>query len=151
MNKAKRILAVASGGGHWIQLLRLRPAFQGCDVAYITTLPGYRHDVEPARFHLVNDASRWDKLAVLRQAIRVAMIVLKERPDVVITTGAAPGYFAVRVANLLRKKTIWLDSIANVDEVSLSGRAAGPRADVFLTQWPHLAKESGPRYEGAVL
>ena len=27
-----KILAIASGGGHWIQLLRLRPAFSGADV-----------------------------------------------------------------------------------------------------------------------
>ncbi len=31
-----RVLAVASGGGHWVQLLRLRPAWEGCDVAYAT-------------------------------------------------------------------------------------------------------------------
>ena len=31
-----KILVVASGGGHWIQMLRLRPAFEGLDVAFVS-------------------------------------------------------------------------------------------------------------------
>jgi hypothetical protein len=76
---------------------------------------------------------------------------MRERPDVVITTGAAPGYFAIRFGNWLRARTIWVDSVANVDELSLSGRKAGPHADLWLTQWAHLAKPGGPRFTGSVL
>jgi hypothetical protein len=46
---------------------------------------------------------------------------------------------------------MWIDSIANVKQLSSSGKLAGKFADVWLTQWPDLAKESGPRYWGAVL
>jgi hypothetical protein len=41
--------------------------------------------------------------------------------------------------------------VANVDELSMSGRKAGPHADLWLTQWPHLAAANGPRYSGSVL
>jgi hypothetical protein len=70
---------------------------------------------------------------------------------VIISTGAAPGYFAVRLGRLLGAKSIWLDSIANVERVSMTGELVGPKADLWLTQWPHLALPTGPRYEGAVL
>jgi hypothetical protein len=73
------------------------------------------------------------------------------RPDVVISTGAAPGYFAILFGKKLGAKTIWLDSIANVDELSMSGRAVGKYADLWLTQWEHLATEGGPDFIGAVL
>ena len=37
----KRILALSSGGGHWVQLLRLRPAFDdGCEVTFATVDKG---------------------------------------------------------------------------------------------------------------
>ena len=78
-------------------------------------------------------------------------IVLKERPNIVISTGAAPRYFALRLGKIFKAKTIWIDSIANVEKLSLSGLKVGPYADLWLTQWPHLARENGPFYRGAVL
>jgi UDP-N-acetylglucosamine:LPS N-acetylglucosamine transferase len=149
-SRKQRILAVASSGGHWVQLRRLTPAFEGHDVVYLTTDPGHRDEVAPARFHTVNDASRWNKAALLLSALRVLWVVLRERPEVVVSTGAAPGYLALRCGKLVGAQTIWIDSIANVEELSLSGQMASVKADLCLTQWPHLA--AGPvGYEGAVL
>ena len=58
---------------------------------------------------------------------------------------------ALRLGRLLGARTIWLDSIANVDELSLSGLKARRHADLWLTQWPHLARPEGPFYMGAVM
>jgi hypothetical protein len=147
----KRILAVASGGGHWVQLLRMLPAFEGCDVAFVTTIPSYRAQVQHSRFYVIRDANRWNKLGLLWMALVLLWIVLRERPYCVISTGAAPGYFALRFGKWLGARTIWVDSIANVEELSMSGRKIGKHADLWLTQWPHLASPGGPHYEGAVL
>lgn len=146
-----RVLAVASGGGHWVELLRLRPAFEGLDTAYATVSRTYRPDVPGNRFYVTGDATRWNKLALLLVATRVLLVLIRERPNVVISTGAAPGYFAMRLARLIGAKTCWLDSIANVDELSLSGQRAGPHADLWLTQWEHLARPGGPEFLGAVV
>jgi UDP-N-acetylglucosamine:LPS N-acetylglucosamine transferase len=150
MPKTQRILAVASSGGHWVQLRRLAPAFEGNDVAYLSTDAGHRAEVGAARFHTVRDANRWDKVALVRCALQVLWVVLRERPDVVVSTGAAPGYLAIRFARPLRARTIWIDSVANVDELSMSGRMASETADLCLTQWPELAG-GRVRYLGAVL
>ncbi len=160
--RSPRILAVASGGGHWVQLLRLRPAFEGVKVVYLTTEAGYAADVAPARLIVVPDANRWNKLAVARMFLAVLWAVVRVRPKVVVTTGAAPGYAAIRFAKLLGARTMWIDSIANSEELSMSGQMAGKHADAWLTQWEHLgavgdeqaAKGAGdrkPRFEGAVL
>lgn len=150
-----RVLAVASGGGHWIQLRRLRPAWQGMDVTYLTTVPGYAEavaaDPEKPGFVVVTDANRWQKLRLVRQMLEIAWAVLRIRPHAVVTTGAAPGYFALRLGKLLGARTIWVDSMANAEELSLSGRQAGPHAQLFLTQWQHLARPEGPHFRGAVL
>ena len=42
MTRKPRIMAVASAGGHWVQLMRLRPAWQDMDVTYVTTDSGLR-------------------------------------------------------------------------------------------------------------
>ncbi len=148
-----KILAVASGGGHWVQLRRLFPAFEQANAVFVTVQPDYQQDTpQGAKFYTVRDATRWDKLGLVVLVFQLLLIILKERPDVVITTGAAPGYLALRLAKLLcRSKTVWIDSIANVEELSLSGRKVGPHVDLWLTQWAHLAKPEGPVYLGSVL
>jgi len=152
----KRILAVASGGGHWVQLLRLMPAFEGCDVAFLTINRAYRSQMAGQRFYVVNDATRWNKVALFFMCLRIARILFKEKPDIIVSTGAAPGYFALRLGRLAGIKTIWIDSIANVERLSLSGARIGKHADLWLTQWPHLAVPTqnaggSPQYRGAVL
>ena len=147
----KKILAIASGGGHWVQLLRLRPAFNEADVVYATVKEGYHRDVDDAPFSVVPNANRWDKVALIKSAISILFLILKERPQVVISTGAAVGFFAVRFAKFLGIKTIWVDSIANAEELSLSGKKAGAFVDLWLTQWEHLATENGPHYYGSVI
>ncbi len=147
-----RILAVASGGGHWVQLLRLRPAFEGARVTYVTVDRGYAQDLGPGdRLCAVNDATRWNKVGLILMALRLAWIIAIERPHVVISTGAAPGYMALRLGRLIGARTIWVDSVANVERMSLSGERIGRHADLWLTQWAHLARPDGPRFAGSVL
>jgi UDP-N-acetylglucosamine:LPS N-acetylglucosamine transferase len=146
-----KILAIASGGGHWVQLLRLRPALAGAELSYVTVSRRYRADVGHARFHVVNDATRWNPLGLLLLAARLTWIILRERPDVIVTTGAAPGYLGLRIGRRLGARTIWLDSIANTERLSLSGAKVRPWADLWLTQWPALASDHGPIHAGAVL
>src|SRR6185503_11848926 len=84
--RRQRVLAVASGGGHWVQLQRLMAAMDGHDITFVTTLESYREEVpDSARFYCVRDASRWNKFGLLRMAIQLSVIVLREQPDIVIS------------------------------------------------------------------
>lgn len=147
----KKILAVASGGGHWTQLTRLRKVFEGHDVAFVGVKEIYRSDVDPHRFYAVPDVSRLHKWSIVFLIGKLLFILIKERPAVVITTGSAPGMIALRLGKMLGARTVWIDSIANVEEMSLSGRKARKSADLWLTQWPHLADPNGPTFLGSVL
>ena len=78
-------------------------------------------------------------------------MVLRHRPNVIITTGAAPGYFALRFGKLFGARTIWIDSMANAEKLSKSGAEVRKHADLWLTQWEHLAQPEGPHFIGRVL
>jgi UDP-N-acetylglucosamine:LPS N-acetylglucosamine transferase len=147
----RRVLAVASGGGHWMQLIRLRPAFEGCEVEFASVHPMYAADVPGCRFHRIADANRWNPHRLLLTAARLMWVLLRFRPDVVVTTGAAPGVLALLLARRLGRRTVWVDSIANLEQMSMSGQRARRHADLWLTQWPHLAAADGPQYRGSVL
>lgn len=134
-----------------MELLRVIPAFDGHNVVFATVDISYRYEVGSARFYAVQDVTRWNKWRWLQTLTQLMWILLRERPDVVISTGALPGYFSLRLAKWFGARTIWLDSIANVAELSMSGQKIGKHADLWLTQWPNLAKPNGPVYRGTVL
>src|SRR5262245_6485154 len=146
-----KVLPASSGGGHWIELLRVTPALQGHTVHYVTVQDDYRRDVPGAEFHLVRDATGWSKTAALVCALQMLLLVLRIRPHVVLTTGAAPGYFALRFGKLIGAKTVWIDTLAYVESVSRAGEMAGKYADLWLTQWPEVARDSGPIFAGQVI
>ena len=151
IKKPKRILAISSGGGHWVQLMRTRSAFDGHNVTYVTVRKSYSSDVAGEKFRVIRDATRWNKFGLLIQLCQIIWIVLLVRPHIVISTGASPGVFAIRIARILGAKTCWLDSIANAEELSMSGKMIAPYADLWLTQWPHLAAKDGPFFNGSVI
>ena len=150
MSKKIKILAVSSSGGHWIQLNRLRPFLIKYDTTYVSTDETLKVTISE-KFYSVRDANMWDKLGLIVQAFQIFFVVLKVKPDIIVSTGAAPGFFSLLVGKILRKKTIWIDSIANADEMSMAGMKCRKFADIWLTQWPELANDNGPMYRGQVL
>ena len=146
--KQKKVLAVASQGGHLIQLLRLKPVFDRFQTSYV---PNQYREGMGDDFSSIIDANGDEKFKLLVLFFQMAWIILKKRPDVVISSGAAPGFFAVMLGKIVGAKTIWIDSIANAGELSLSGKKAGTFADLWLTQWPDLVTPNGPKYQGRVL
>lgn len=124
-------------------MLRLRDALLDCDVAYVGVKSMYDSDIAPCRFYTVPDVSRLHRWKIIPAVLQLSSILIRERPAVIITTGSAPGMLALRLGKLMGAKTVWIDSIANVDQMSMSGTKARQHADLWLTQWPHLAKDDG--------
>ena len=150
--KKTRVLLISSSGGHWVQMNRLKPALEGNALFFACTDKSYEQVVTEGKFFAVPEASQTSsKFTILAQAFCVLFILLKIKPHAIITTGAAPGFFALFFGRFLKIKTVWLDSIANVDEPSLSGRKAAKYADLYLTQWQHLAGVNGLQYFGSVI
>ncbi|MCI5164626.1 MAG: UDP-N-acetylglucosamine--LPS N-acetylglucosamine transferase [Candidatus Electrothrix sp. GM3_4] len=149
----KKIMLVASSGGHWIQLNRLTSVFENNnhDLLYVTTLKFNREQVNNNAFFLVPDADRRNKLKIVMLAWKMFWLLVFQKPNIVISTGALPGFFAIFFGKKMGAKTIWLDSIANSQKLSMSGEKAGKYADLWLTQWEHLAQPEGPHYYGAII
>jgi UDP-N-acetylglucosamine:LPS N-acetylglucosamine transferase len=146
-----KLLAAASIGGHWIQLLRIvSPSNTGLETVYLSTHPECSNMVKNHKFYTITEFSRWDFYKLFHTFFQAFKIIWKEKPDIVITTGAAPGMIVLFAARLFGKKTVWIDSIANVEHISLSGRIASMFATKTYTQWESLAT-SKFSYAGNVL
>lgn len=140
MRKKLKVFAVASIGGHWVQLLRIAKALEKeFDVVYMSTHEKYATMVEGRVYYSMNDFSRWDFYKMFPELLHSIYIICKEKPSIVITTGAAPGLVCLFAAKICGIRTVWIDSIANVEHISFSGRIASKFASRIYTQWPSLA------------
>ncbi len=149
--KAIRVLAAASGGGHWEQLMLLRPTLANYETFYATTEPGVAEQHGIAAVAPLPDCNQNQPLRSALCALVAMGIVLRLRPRVVISTGAAPGFFCILAGRLIGARTLWIDSVANGEELSMCGRLSRRLAHQCWTQWEHLAASNGPHYHGAVL
>jgi len=150
-HRKKRVLAVASGGGHWEQMQMLRDAFEGCDVAYMTTMHGLGGNSGLVAVSVVPDCNREHPVRAAWAAVRIAVKIAWLRPDVIVSTGAMPGLIAIAIGRVFGARTVWIDSIANAEEFSMSGAQAHRHADLWLSQWQSVASATGAEYAGSVL
>ena len=146
-----KVLAVASSGGHFDQLMMLREVFDSHGAHYATTDPDMARARKIEGAHQLPDCNLNQPLRSLWCLFCSGWLVLKLRPKAVITTGAAPGLFCLLIGRLIGARTLWIDSVANADRLSLSGRIARHVAHGCLTQWEHLANDSGLQYAGSLL
>ncbi len=151
--KTIKICLAASSGGHLSQLLKLSDGWKGYETACVTTSEVVRDKLRDfGRVYIVGECNREHPLRVILVLVRCISVILRERPNVVISTGAAAGCIMCFLGKLLGAKIIWVDSITNVKLVSLSGRMVRYIADLFLVQWPELAERySNAEYIGTAV
>ncbi len=137
--KKKKICLAASGGGHLTELMRLSDSWQKYDTFFVTTVPVVKDELKGSgEVYVVGECNRQHMILVFIVLLRCIKIILKERPDIVISTGAAAGCMTCFLGKIMGAKIIWIDSITNVERLSLSGRMVRYIADLFLVQWPEL-------------
>lgn len=129
----------------------LRDAFRDTDTAFATTVDGLGERAGLQGVHLLPDCNRNRPLEALWCLIMIIALLVRTRPHVVISTGALPGVIALAIGKRLGARTIWVDSIANAEEMSMAGRKAERYADLWLSQWPAVAEQVGARHMGSVL
>jgi UDP-N-acetylglucosamine:LPS N-acetylglucosamine transferase len=134
-----RILLISSGGGHWIQLMLIRNSFINKEIIYGSTLKKSPLKNQSDSYVYFPDFSSWNKIKMIFYFPLYGLKILNISPEIIISTGAAPGLFCIIWGRIFGKKTIWIDSLANIDTISKSGKIAKRFAQYHLTQWAHLA------------
>jgi UDP-N-acetylglucosamine:LPS N-acetylglucosamine transferase len=141
-----RVLAVSSGGGHWQQLRLLTVVLEDAEVIYACSA-----DVGEPTVLRLPDCNLRTPARLVQGVLAAWRLVRQVRPDIVVSTGAAPGALTLIVAKLHGCRTIWIDSIANAERMSLSGRLTRRFSDLWMTQWQTVSERTGAVYVGAVL
>jgi len=141
MRENLKVCLAASAGGHLSQLLKVVGVCRKQGTFVVTTSDAVRGNLhEYGKVYVVGECNREHPFRVVSVLLHCAGIILRERPDVVVSTGAAPGCLICFLGKLAGAKIVWMDSITNVERLSLSGRMIRLIADLFLVQWPELAE-----------
>lgn len=146
-----KIALVCSHGGHLTELRMLSSAFESDDWFYITYDTDRTQDLDAEAYLLRNINTNPFRMGLA--FLKIARVLLAERPDVVLSTGAEIAVPAFYLGALLGCETVFIESWCHVRSRSLTGRIVYPVSDVFLVQWPQLVELYGEkaRYEGTVI
>ena len=145
-----KICLTCSHGGHLFEMLDLLEAFEGHEVFY------FCYDAETTRrlprAYLVPNMAK-NPVELVKNVVRVARIFWKERPDMIVSTGAEIALPVVFVGKVFGTKVLYVECGAQVTEPSFTGRIMARVADWFYVQWPELRKVYGPRaiFEGSLV
>jgi len=148
-----KLCLVCSSGGHFLELCFLKELWQEYDRFWIT----FPH--RDTQSVLKNEKKYWAYCPTnrnlknfVKNLFLAYKLLRKEKPDVIISTGAGVAVPFILLGKLLKIKTIYLESITRINQVSLSGRLIYPFADKFLVQWPELVKKYiKAEYHGQVI
>jgi len=146
-----KICLVCSHGGHLTEMLQLIKAFEGHEIFFLT-YKSSRTNVMKFRKYLIENIGK-NPFKFLVSIPLILKVLIKEKPDLIISTGAEIAIPVFYIAKLLRIKTIFIESWCRVKNPSGTGKLVYHVSDLFLVQWPQLLNKYGERakYIGAVV
>lgn len=136
-----KVLFVASSGGHLEEISQLKRIAGEYDNALVTEENGFEVRNFGNRQYFVPQMNRKELLFLpkfFRLFFQARRILKKEKPDIVITTGALIAYPFCVLEKLRRGKVVYIESFARVKEPSLSGKLLHKHADLFIVQWEDM-------------
>jgi beta-1,4-N-acetylglucosaminyltransferase len=151
----KKICFAASSGGHLEEISRLKEIEDVYDSFLLTEKNGFSELSFCKKVVYVSQINRREitfipKLVLL--FFKSFYILLKEKPDCIISVGALATYPICLLGKLMGKRIIYIESFARVDSPSLTGKLMYKLADLFIVQWDELL-QFYPRavYGGGIL
>lgn len=139
--KDVKICFAASSGGHYEQLLMLKPLMKKYKSFIITEETQYKTDVDGLKTYYMKQVNRKEKSFIpcmVINTIRSMKIFLKEKPDVVICTGVLAMIPICLLMKLFKKKLIYIESFAKVTSPTKTGKLLYKYADQFYVQWKSM-------------
>ena len=139
----KKVCFVASSGGHFEQLMMLKPLMEKYDGFIMTEKTTYKSSGGKIRTYYLKQVNRKELLFpffFLYDFLYSFMVFVKERPDYVISTGALATIPVCLIAKLFGRKLIFIESFAKVDSPTLTGKLLYRFADRFYVQWEPMLK-----------
>lgn len=137
----KKVCFIASSGGHFEQLMMLKPLMKKYDSFIVTEKTNYSVSNLEFNTYYLHQVNRREKSFIFRMignSLKTLKILISERPDVVISTGALATIPMCLFGKIFSKKIIFIESFAKVNSQTLTGKLVYKFADRFYVQWEEM-------------
>lgn len=136
-----KVCLVGSSGGHLTHLYMLKPFWKKYDRFFVT------FDKEDAR-SLLKDEKVYNCYYPTNRSIKALIIntrlawkILKnEKPDLIVSSGAAVAVPFFWLGKLIGCKTIYVEVFDRIDKPTITGRLVYPVTDTFIVEWEEMKK-----------
>ena len=138
----KKICLISSSGGHFEQLLMLRKLEKNHKVFIVTEKTKYNKKDKKIN-HYVMQVNRKEPLFIIKMILimfKSLYIFIKERPDVIISTGVLAAIPMIFIGHIFKKKVIYIESFAKINSPTMTGKLVYKKnlADQFYVQWESM-------------
>jgi UDP-N-acetylglucosamine:LPS N-acetylglucosamine transferase len=145
-------MLVCNPGGHLMQMLALRPAWEDLPRTWVTLRAA---DTEALllgeRTSFAHAPTERSITNLLRNLWLSVTVMRRDRPDVLLSTGGGVTVPLFIIGKLIGTRLVYVESISRVHEPSLSGKLVYPLVDRFFVQWPEAATRRRMEFVGHVL
>ena len=142
----KKVMFIASTGGHLNELMQLKPLFNHYDDCLVTEktksnlslknkFPKVSFLVYGTKDHLLSYIFKFTF-----NCFKSLALFIKYRPKYIVTTGTHTAVPMCYIGKLFRSKIIFIETFANIQTKTLAGRLVYPIADKFIVQWEEMLK-----------
>lgn len=140
MNKKIKICFIASSGGHFEQLMMLKPIMEKYDSFVVSEKTKYNVEINYKKYNLLQVNRKeffwFGKLFI--NSLKCLLIYVREKPNIIISTGALSTIPMCLLGKLLHAKLIYIESFAKTSSPTLTGKLLYKFADQFYVQWKQM-------------
>ena len=143
----KRVIFISSTGGHFSELMMLKPIFENYDYYLVTEKTKSTislKDEYKDRMYYLTYGTKYHKVSyffkVTYNIIKSLGMFIKIRPHAIVTTGTHTAMPMCIIGKILGAKIIFIETYANVFTPTGSGKFIYKFADKFIVQWEDMLK-----------
>jgi UDP-N-acetylglucosamine:LPS N-acetylglucosamine transferase len=148
----ERILLVACPGGHVLQMLALKPAWEDLEHRWVTLeAADTKFLLDPENRDFAHGPTARNIPNFFRNLGLAWKIVRRYKPDVILSTGAALAVPFFVVGRMLGVRLVYVESFTRVQRPALTGRLVYPLTNAFFVQWPTSSRRRRAIYAGSIV
>lgn len=140
-SKNKKICLVGSSGGHLMHLKLLEPTWENSDRFWVTfNKVDAQSTLKNENVYYCHFPTNRNIINLIKNTFLAFKVLIKEKPDVIISSGAAVAVPFFYIGKLMGAKLIYLEVFDRIDTPTITGKMVYPIADIFIVQWEEMKK-----------
>lgn len=136
-----KVCFVTSSGGHLTHLMQLKSWWLKHERFWVT------FEKEDSKSALENEKKYWCYFPtnrniknLIKNTFLAYKILKKEKPDIIVSSGAAPAIPFFYLGKLFKAKMVYIEVYDRIDKPTITGRIVYPISDLFILQWEEQKK-----------